>query len=591
MNMHHKAALPQGKFSPAGLKKLYFFCKKYIPAVIIALICAVGGTVFTIIGPDKLSDLTDLITEGLMTGIDMDAVTRVAVLLTVMYLCSALLTFTQGQLMTVTTQRISQGLREAISKKINRLPIDYYNKTTFGDILSRVTNDVDTISQTIQNSIITLVSSVVLLLGCLLMMFKTNWIMTISAIVASLIGFVLMVLIMGRSQRYFIARQQGLGDMNGHIEEAYAGHTVIRVSNAEQEFSEKFEALNEKLYQASWKSQFLSGLMMPIMGFIGNLGYVTVCVIGALLTMNGSITFGVIIAFMVYVRLFTNPLSQIAQAMTSIQSAAAASGRVFDFLEAEEMEDESSKTATLSNPAGQVTFSHVKFGYTPDRIIIHDFSQQVQPGQKVAIVGPTGAGKTTLVNLLMRFYEIGGGSISIDGINISQLTRENVHSLFGMVLQDTWLFEGTIRDNIVYGKQGVTDADLDRVCKAVGLYHYIHTLPNGYDTLLDSGISLSEGQKQLMTIARAMIENAPMLILDEATSSVDTRTELLIQQAMDQLTQGRTSFVIAHRLSTIKNADIILVLKDGDIIESGNHQTLLEKGGFYAELYNAQFAR
>ena len=411
MNMHHRAPMPQGKFSPAGLKKLYFFCKKYIPAIIIALICAVGGTVFTIIGPDKLSELTDLITEGLMTGIDMDAVTRVAVLLTVMYLCSALLTFTQGQLMTVTTQRISQGLREAISKKINRLPIDYYNKTTFGDILSRVTNDVDTISQTIQNSIITLVSSVVLLLGCLLMMFKTNWIMTISAIVASLIGFVLMVLIMGRSQRYFIARQQGLGDMNGHIEEAYAGHTVIRVSNAEKEFSEKFEELNEKLYQASWKSQFLSGLMMPIMGFIGNLGYVTVCVIGALLTMNGSITFGVIIAFMVYVRLFTNPLSQIAQAMTSIQSAAAASGRVFDFLEVEEMEDESSKTAKLSNPAGQVTFEHVKFGYTPDRIIIHDFSQQVQPGQKVAIVGPTGAGKTTLVNLLMRFYEIDGGSI------------------------------------------------------------------------------------------------------------------------------------------------------------------------------------
>ena len=430
-----------------------------------------------------------------------------------------------------------------------------------------------------------------LLLGCLLMMFKTNWIMTISAIVASLIGFVLMVLIMGRSQRYFIARQQGLGDMNGHIEEAYAGHTVIRVSNAEKEFSEKFEELNEKLYQASWKSQFLSGLMMPIMGFIGNLGYVTVCVIGALLTMNGSITFGVIIAFMVYVRLFTNPLSQIAQAMTNIQSAAAASGRVFDFLEAEELEDESSKTAKLSNPTGQVTFEHVKFGYTPDRIIIHDFSQQVQPGQKVAIVGPTGAGKTTLVNLLMRFYEIDGGSISIDGINTRQITRENVHSLFGMVLQDTWLFEGTIRDNIVYGKQGVTNEDLDRVCKAVGLYHYIHTLPNGYDTVLDSGISLSEGQKQLMTIARAMIENAPMLILDEATSSVDTRTELLIQQAMDQLTKGRTSFVIAHRLSTIKNADIILVLKDGDIIESGNHQTLLEKGGFYAELYNAQFAR
>lgn len=577
--------------SKEGLIKLYAFCKKYLYAIIIALVCAAGSTIFTIIGPNKIQSLTDTITAGMLTGIDMDAVKRICITLALMYGGSALLNFIQSQLMTTTTQRISQSLREEISRKINRLPIGYYNKTTFGDVLSRVTNDVDTIGETFQRSIVTLISSVILLIGCLIMMFKTNWIMTVSAILASLIGFVFMMLIMGRSQKYFIARQQGLGDLNGHIEEAFSGHTVLRVSNAEEQFSKRFEALNEKLYHTSWKSQFLSGLMQPLMGFIGNFGYVTVCVVGAALTINGNITFGVIVAFMLYVRLFSNPLSQIAQAATSLQSAAAASGRVFEFLEAEEMPDERGKTAALANPSGQVTFSHVQFGYEPGRIIIHDFSQKVLPGQKVAIVGPTGAGKTTLVNLLMRFYELNGGRISIDGTDLSSLTRENVHDLFGMVLQDTWLFEGSIRDNIVYGKEGVTDEDLDRVTKAVGLYHYIHTMPHGYDTVIDSHTNLSEGQKQLLTIARAMIENAPMLILDEATSSVDTRTEILIQQAMDKLTEGRTSFVIAHRLSTIKNADMILVLKDGDIIESGNHQMLLEKDGFYAELYNAQFAR
>ncbi len=578
------------ELSGEGLLHLFRFCKKYLPAIVIALVCAVGGTIFTIIGPDKLQQLTDTITEGMMAGIDMDKVIRICVTLAVMYGCSALLNFIQSMLMTTTTQRVSQSLREEISHKINRLPIDYYNKTTFGDILSRVTNDVDTIGETIQRSIVTLVSSVVLLFGCLFMMFKTNWIMTVSAIAASLIGFALMTLIMGRSQQYFITRQQCLGDINGHIEEAFSGHTVLRVSNAEEQFSKRFETLNEKLFNTSWKSQFLSGLMQPLMGFIGNFGYVTVCVVGAALVMNGSISFGVIVAFMIYVRLFTNPLSQIAQAATSLQSASAASKRVFDFLDAEEMADESGKTASLTAPAGQVGFSHVQFGYDPDRMIIHDFSMQVKPGQKVAIVGPTGAGKTTLVNLLMRFYELNGGSISIDGVDLSSLRRDNVHSLFGMVLQDTWLFEGSIRDNIVYGKEGVTDADLDRITKAVGLYHYIQTLPHGYDTVIDSRMNLSEGQKQLLTIARAMIEDAPMLILDEATSSVDTRTEILIQQAMDKLTEGRTSFVIAHRLSTIKNADVILVLRDGDIVESGNHQQLLQKGGFYAELYNAQFA-
>ena len=588
-----KRNVPLDKNEPhpkGGLSALARFCKPYFPAIAVALVCAVGGTIFTIIGPDKLSELTDVISAGLMGGIDMAAVTRIAITLAIMYGLSFLLSAVQGQLMTGVTQKASRQLRESISRKVNRLPIDYYNKTTFGDILSRVTNDVDLIGQTIQSSIITFVSAVVTLVGCLVMMFVTNWVMTLSAIAATLIGFLLITLITARSQKYFVARQQELGEINGHIEEAYSGHTVLRVYNAERQFSETFESLNEKLYNASWKSQFLSGLMMPVMNFVGNLGYVTVCVVGALLALNGSITFGVIVAFMVYVRLFTSPLSQIAQALTSLQSASAAAGRVFEFLEAEEMEDESGKTKTLQNPTGQVTFSHVKFGYTPGRPIIKDFNLDVKPGQKVAIVGPTGAGKTTLVNLLMRFYELNGGSISMDGVNLHDITRENVHDLFGMVLQDTWLFEGTIRENLCYGKTGITDGQLDRACKAVGLLHFIRALPHGYDTVLDASVSLSEGQKQLLTIARAMIEDAPMLILDEATSSVDTRTEILIQKAMDELTKGRTSFVIAHRLSTIKNADIILVLRDGDVVESGSHEELLEKGGFYAELYNAQFS-
>ena len=588
-----KRNVPLDKNEPhpkGGLSALVRFCKPYFPAIAVALVCAVGGTIFTIIGPDKLSELTDVISAGLMGGIDMAAVTRIAATLAVMYGLSFLLSAVQGQLMTGVTQKASRQLRESISKKVNRLPIDYYNKTTFGDILSRVTNDVDLIGQTIQSSIITFVSAVVTLVGCLVMMFVTNWVMTLSAIAATLLGFLLITLITARSQKYFVARQQELGKINGHIEEAYSGHTVLRVYNAEKQFSETFESLNEKLYNASWKSQFLSGLMMPVMNFVGNLGYVTVCVVGSLLALNGSITFGVIVAFMVYVRLFTSPLSQIAQALTSLQSASAAAGRVFEFLEAEEMEDESGKTKTLLNPTGQVTFSHVKFGYTPGRPIIKDFNLEVKPGQKVAIVGPTGAGKTTLVNLLMRFYELNGGSISMDGVNLHDITRENVHDLFGMVLQDTWLFEGTIRENLCYGKAGITDEQLDRACKAVGLLHFIRALPHGYDTVLDASVSLSEGQKQLLTIARAMIEDAPMLILDEATSSVDTRTEILIQKAMDELTKGRTSFVIAHRLSTIKNADIILVLRDGDVVESGSHEELLAKGGFYAELYNAQFS-
>lgn len=456
-------------------------------------------------------------------------------------------------------------------------------------MLSRVTNDVDTIGQTLQNSLTSLVSAVTMFIGSVVMMLSTNWVMALTAIVSSMLGFGLMLGIMSRSQKYFVARQRWLGDLNGHIEEIYTGHNVVRLFGAEQREQQAFDRINGKMQETDWKSQFMSGLMMPLMGFIGNFAYVAVCVVGAVLAMNGSITFGVIVAFMMYVRLFTSPLSQLAQAATNLQSAAAAAERVFEFLEAKEMPDESHLPAQTTAVRGEVTFDHVRFGYTPDKIIIHDFSEHVQPGQKVAIVGPTGAGKTTMVNLLMKFYPLGGGEIRIDGVPLSQMTREHVHDLLGMVLQDTWLFEGSIRDNLCYGKEGITDEQLDQVTRATGLYHLIYTLPEGYDTLLSDKLNLSAGQKQLMTIARAMIENAPMLILDEATSSVDTRTEMLIQQAMDTLTKGRTSFVIAHRLSTIKNADKILVMRHGDIIESGTHEELLQKGGFYAELYNSQF--
>ena len=491
--------------------------------------------------------------------------------------------------MTTVNQKVSKNLRGAISKKINRLPIDYYNKTSFGDVLSRVTNDVDSIGDTLQRSVVQIVSAAALFVGCLFMMFKTNWIMAVTAIAASLIGFAFVMIVTKSSQKYFTARQEWLGRINGHIEEVYSGHNIVRLYNAEEQQSRKFNEMNEKLYESNWKSQFLSGLMMPVMSFVGNFGYVAVCVVGAALAMNGTIDFGVIVAFIIYVRLFSSPLSQIAQAMTSLQSTAAASDRVFEFLEAEEMPDESDKTAALENVRGEVEFEHVSFGYDKDKIIIHDFSEHIYPGQKVAIVGPTGAGKTTMVNLLMKFYDINGGSIKIDGVPISELTRENVHDLFGMVLQDTWLFEGTIRDNIVYGKKNISDEQVEAACRAVGLHHFVGTLPHGYDTVIDDKMNLSAGQKQLLTIARAMIENAPMIILDEATSSVDTRTEILIQEAMDKMTKGRTSFVIAHRLSTIRNADKILVMKDGNIIESGNHEELMKKGGFYADLYNSQF--
>ena len=573
-----------------SLGKLGKYCKPYWAVMIIAVICDMLGVVTKLIGPNKISDITNKISAGLTGKMDIDGIVSICVFLVVLYLVGTALSYITSLIMTIVTQKLNKGLRTNISKKINNLPIGYFHKTTTGDVLSRVTNDVDTIGTTMQSSITTLVSAVTMFVGSIVMMVYTNVVMAITAILASVIGFILMFLIMGHSQKYFAAKQKWLGAMNGHIEEVYSGHNIVKLFNGEAKEKEKFIKLNEKMCESDWKSQFFSGLMQPIMAFIGNFAYVAVCVMGAYLVMNDYTTFGTIVAFMIYVRLFTNPLAQMAQAATQLQSTAAASGRVFEFLESEEMEDESHKVESLPKSIkGDVEFDHVKFGCTKDKVIIHDFNEHVKPGQKVAIVGPTGAGKSTLVNLLMRFYEVDSGDIKIDGISTKDLTRENIHDLFGMVLQDTWTFEGSIRENLAYGKENVTDEQLDKVCKAAGLSHFIKSLPKGYDTTLDEKLNMSAGQKQLLTIARAMVEDAPMMILDEATSSVDTRTEIKIQEAMDKLTKGRTSFVIAHRLSTIKNADIILVLKDGDIIESGNHQQLMEQEGFYADLYNSQF--
>lgn len=570
--------------------KIIRYCKRYLAVIVVALICAVAGTILTILGPDKLSDLTKVITEGIATGIDMERVKSIGLTLVVFYVGSAILSFGQQFIMATVTQNVTKQLRSDISVKINRLPMAYYNKTSTGDVLSRVTNDVDMISQSMNQSIGNLVSAVALFFGSLIMMFKTNVIMTLTAVIATMIGFGLMSLITSHSQKYFSRQQANLGALNGHIEEIYSGHTVVKAYNGEKNAKKVFDELNNNLRDSAFKAQSLSGLMQPLMAFIGNFGYVAVCVMGAVLTMKGYIGFEVIVAFMMYIRLFTQPLAQIAQATQSLQSAAAAGERVFAFLGAEEMSDESDKTEKLGKAEGYVDFEHVKFGYEDtEKIIIHDFSAKAKPGQKIAIVGPTGAGKTTLVNLLMRFHEIQSGDIKIDGISTRDMKREEVRSQFCMVLQDTWLFEGTVRENLVYNTENVSEEKIEAACKAVGLDHFIRTLPHGYDTILNDQVSLSQGQKQQLTIARAMIADKPMLILDEATSSVDTRTELQIQKAMDALMQNRTSFVIAHRLSTIKNADLILVLKDGDIIESGNHEELLAKGGFYADLYNSQF--
>lgn len=583
-----------------AIGKLAINLKGNYIAIIISLIFAIAGTVLTIVSPNLIKELTNIITKAipiLVDGayinvgqsVDISAVVNICILLVVFFALSFVFSYLQGFIMSTVTQRISKKMRKDISTKINRLPLKYIDSTTYGDVLSRVTNDVDTISQSLNNSITTLVSSIVMLAGATLMMFITNWIMALSAIAASIIGFAISLVIMTKSQKYFVEQQNSLGDINGHIEEAYSGHNIIVVSNAKEQTKQEFDNFNKSLYKSGWKSQFLSGLMMPVMNFIGNFGYVVVCVVGAMLTISGHIDFGVIVAFMIYVRLFTNPLSQIAQATTNLQSTAAASERVFEFLDEKEVENDPSATKRLDEVKGNVEFSHVKFGYNKDKLIIKDFSVQINSGQKVAIVGPTGAGKTTLVNLLMRFYDIDDGDILIDGVSIKEMPRDYVHNLFGMVLQDTWLFEGTIYENIIFNQQNVTHEQVENACKACGLHHFIMTLPQGYDTVLDDNTSISAGQKQLLTIARAMVQNAPMLILDEATSSVDTRTETLISSAMDNLTQGRTSFVIAHRLSTIKNADIILVMQNGDIVESGNHQDLLAKNGAYATLYNSQF--
>ena len=540
-----------------------------------------------------MDNLPESIYNLIKQTMDLAAAKRIIITLVCLYLLSAIFGYIQSYSMTTVSNSFAKDLRTRISVKINKLPLKFFDSHEIGDILSRVTNDVDTIAQNLNQSLATLISSVTLFIGSIIMMFTTNWVMAITAILSTLCGFTFMISILKKSQKYFIARQEELGNINGHIEEIYSGHNVVECYNAKGEVTKTFDELNGRLRECNKKSQFLSGLMQPMMGFIGNFGYVMVCIVGALLTMKGHITFGVIVAFMIYVRLFTNPLSQIAQAMTSLQTTAAASERVFEFLDEKEMTDESNKTKVLDKTKvkGDIEFKNVKFGYDDSRLIIKDFSASAHPGEKVAIVGPTGAGKTTMVNLLMKFYEINSGDILIDGVSIRDLTRENIHDLFVMVLQDTWLFDGTIRDNIKFNQENITDEEIWAACKTVGVDHFIKTLPGGLDCVIGENDSISGGQKQLLTIARGMIENAPFLILDEATSNVDTRTEELVQKAMDKLMEGRTSFIIAHRLSTIKNANLILVMNEGNIIEQGTHEELMKKNGFYADLYNSQFKK
>lgn len=576
------------------------YCHEYLPGIITGLILAALGTIFQFIGPDKLKDMTNEIVKGLPTivnghlitnPIDLNAVIKIAWLLVFFYASSAILSFLENFIMASITAKIAKKLRTGISQKINKVPLKYFDKISYGDLISRVTNDIDTIGQTLNQSLDTLIKATTLLIGSLFMMFYTNWIMALTTITTATIGFALMRLIMLKSQKYFIAGQKGLGDINGHIEEIYSNHNIVKAYNGGPQAKKTFEVINKSLFENAWKAQFMSGLMMPLMSFIGNLGYVSVCTVGGLLIIKGQISFGVIIAFMMYSRLFVQPLSQLAQAAQSLQRTAAASERIFSFFEEEELLEESNKRKRLKNIKGNVEFKNIYFGYDKEKEIIKDFSIKIKAGQKVAIVGPTGAGKTTLVNLLMRFYEIDKGEILIDNIPINQVTRSNVHEQFCMVLQDTWLFEGTIKENIIYSNPKVTDKEIINACKAAGIHHFIQTLPNGYNTVLSDQVNLSAGEKQLLTIARAMIKKAPLLILDEATSSVDTRTERIVQTAMDRLTHGKTSFVIAHRLSTIKNANLIIVMKHGKIIESGNHLQLLKKKSFYAELYNSQFEK
>ena len=583
---------PTEKTDPKGaLNDLSAYMRKSLGVVILALVLAALSAVLTIIGPDQVGKIANIMSDGLLGGIDLAAIARVGILLAVIYGLSALFGFIQHYIMASVTLKMSYRMRAELSEKINRVPQKYFNFHAQGDILSRITNDVSTLQQGLTNSLPTIISAATQFAGCLIMMFVTEWRLALAALGITLVGLLLVVLIMSRSQKYFTARQESLGKLNGYVEEMYSGHEVVRISRAAEPVGKTFDTLNDAVYDANWRSQFLSGVMQPLMNVIGNLSYVAVCVLGSILAIQGIIDIGVIVSFILYVRLFTSPLTQIAQGMTNLQTASASAHRIFDFLGSEELPDESEKPELPRPVRGEVDFEHIRFSYpdSPDKIIIKDFSAHVAPGQKVAIVGPTGAGKTTMVNLLMRFYEISDGCIRIDGVPSSELSREDVHKLFGMVLQDTWLFEGTVRENLVYNLSDVTDEQLNRVCRACGLDKFVRSLPDGFDTVLSESTSISAGQKQLLTIARAMLQNAPMLILDEATSSVDTRTELLIQRAMDKLTENRTSFVIAHRLSTIKNADLILVMKDGDIIESGTHETLMQRNGFYAALYNSQF--
>ncbi len=577
------------------VKKLVDYINKRKGLMIIAIIFAMLGSILTLFGPDKLTELTDAITEGLGSamqggsGIDMDVIFAIGLFLGIVYLVSYILSITQGVMISTVMQKTAKNLRTDIADKINRLPMKYFSKNSKGDVLSRVTNDVDTIGQTLSQSMGTFISAITLLVGSVLMMFITNVALTVTAILSTAIGFIFMMVVMKTSQKQFKNQQKHLGQINGHIEEMYAGHTVVKAYNGEEKAIDIFNSVNKELKTSAFKAQALSGLMMPMMTFIGNFGYVCVCIVGALLALNGAISFGIIVAFMIYIRLFTQPLGQIAQSMQNLQSGTAAAERVFEFLAEEEMAEETNKTKELKDVKGDVEFKNVHFGYDEDKIIINDFSAKAKSGQKIAIVGPTGAGKTTMVNLLMRFYEINSGDILIDNISIKDVKREDVHSKFSMVLQDTWIFEGTLRENLIYASENVSEETLKRATKAVGLHHFVKTLEHGYDTILNDKLELSQGQKQQITIARAMIADKPMLILDEATSSIDTRTELQIQNAMDELMKNRTSFVIAHRLSTIKNSDLILVMKDGDVIETGNHNELLAKNGFYAELYNSQF--
>ena len=646
--MHPSAKMEKSKDFAGSIKKIIKSLSRWHMAIIVSIVLAIISAVLFLIAPNKLSTLADYITEGITPNVteeriteimqnsnipmedkeklitvmtessqetdneailakidelpesiyneikpvmNMSKIKKISLLLASLYIISSIFGYIEQLIMANVSNNYSKNTRKSITKKINKLPLKYFDQHETGDILSRITNDVDTISQGMNQSLATLVTSITLFIGSIIMMFVTNYIMAITGIIASIIGFVLMFIVLSKSQKYFVKRQEELGKLNGYIEEIYSAHNVVLTYNGVDITNNKFDKLNSKLYTCSRKSQFLSGIMQPMMGFVGNLGYVAVCVVGAILVINNDISFGVIVAFMIYVRMFTNPLSQIAQSFTSLQSIAAAGERVFEFLEETEMPKEEFPQNKLTSDKikGQIEFKNINFGYDDDKIVINNFNAIAKPGQKIAIVGPTGAGKTTMVNLLMKFYDIKSGDILIDGISTKEITREDIHKLFIMVLQDTWLFDGTIKENIKFNKPHVTDEQIWNACDTVGISHFIKTLPGGLDSHIGDNDNISQGQKQLITIARGMIEDAPFLILDEATSNVDTRTEELVAKAMDKLTEGRTSFIIAHRLSTIKNADLILVMKDGSIIEQGTHNELMKQNGFYKELYNSQF--